>query len=132
MWDQPLIIGEYGSGKTTLAMKAALSYFRKGRAVFSNAACLSGWWLDYEEMDGPSASCPSMRSCRSTKAAPPCRPGWVPAWPRRRWGDDLNSRKRNAKVFTMSAQDWEVAPAIQRERRQVGMPVSKEKLTISL
>ena len=32
-------------------MKAALSYFRKGRAVFSNAACLSGWRLDYEEMD---------------------------------------------------------------------------------
>ncbi len=25
MWDQPLIIGEYGSGKATLAMKAALA-----------------------------------------------------------------------------------------------------------
>ena len=25
MWDQPLIIGEYGSGKVTLAMKAALA-----------------------------------------------------------------------------------------------------------
>ena len=51
MWDQPLIVGEYGSGKTTLAMKAAPSYLRKGCAVFSNAACLSGWRLDYEEMD---------------------------------------------------------------------------------
>ena len=32
-------------------MKAALSYLRKGCAVFSNAACLSGLRLDYEEMD---------------------------------------------------------------------------------
>ena len=30
----------------------------------------------------------------------------------------------------MSAQDWEIAPAIRRETRQAGMPVPKEKLTI--
>ena len=35
-----------------------------------------------------------------------------------------------AKVFSLSAQDWEFAPAIRRETRQAGMPVPKEKLTI--
>ena len=35
-----------------------------------------------------------------------------------------------AKVFSMFAQDWEIAPAIRRETRQAGMPVPREKLTI--
>ena len=35
-----------------------------------------------------------------------------------------------AKVFSLSARDWEIAPAIRRETRQVRMPVPKEKLTI--
>ena len=42
--------GEYGAGKTTLGIKAALADFRRGHCVFSNAACLIGWRLDYEEM----------------------------------------------------------------------------------
>ena len=30
----------------------------------------------------------------------------------------------------MSAQDWEIAPAIRRETRQVGIRVPREKLTV--
>ena len=40
----------------------------------------------------------------------------------------LNCPKQNAKVINMSAQDWEIAPAIQRETREVWMPVPKDKL----
>ena len=63
MWDQPLIIGEYGSGKATLAMKAALSYLRKGRAVFPNALASLAGGSTTRRWTRPSAACPSMRSC---------------------------------------------------------------------
>ena len=63
MWDQLLIIGEYGSGKTTLAMKAAPSYLCKGHAVFPNALASLAGGSTTRRRTRPSASCPIMRSC---------------------------------------------------------------------
>ena len=42
------MLGDYGAGKTSLAIKMALYWFRLGHAVFSNASCLFGWHLDHE------------------------------------------------------------------------------------
>ena len=43
---------------------------------------------------------------------------------------NLNSRKKNARVYYMSAQDYEIAPTIRRETREVWMPVPKDKLVV--
>ena len=49
-WNQILVLGDYGAGKTSLAIKMARHWFGLGHAVFSNASCLFGWHLDHEEM----------------------------------------------------------------------------------
>ena len=49
-WNQALIIGEYGAKKTTLGIKVAYEFFRRGHPVFSNASVLFGWHLEHEEM----------------------------------------------------------------------------------
>ena len=49
-WNQILVLGDYGAGKTSLAIKMAHYWFRLGHPVFSNASCLFGWHLDHEEM----------------------------------------------------------------------------------
>ena len=130
-WDQILIIGPYGAGKTTLAIKAVLPYFRRGHAVFSNAASLIGWRLEHEEMYTALGLAPK-HSCfliDESSAALSSRMGGgvaVASFAEM----NLNSRKQNAKVFYMSAQDWEIAPAIRRETRQVWLPVPKDKLQV--
>ena len=49
-WNQILVIGDFGSGKTTLGIKLARRYFGLGHPVFSNSSCLFGWHLEHEEM----------------------------------------------------------------------------------
>ena len=53
MWDQILVLGDYGAGKTTTAIKMAYLFYRLGHPVFSNASCLFGWHLEREEMYTP-------------------------------------------------------------------------------
>ena len=38
-WNQILILGEYGSGKTSLGIKIARHFFGLGHPVFSNSRC---------------------------------------------------------------------------------------------
>ena len=38
-WNQILILGDYGVGKTSLGVKIARYYFGLGHPVFSNASC---------------------------------------------------------------------------------------------
>ena len=49
-WNQILVLGDYGSGKTTLATHLARHFFGLGHPVFSNASCLFGWRLEHESM----------------------------------------------------------------------------------
>ena len=49
-WNQILILGDFGSGKTSLGIHLARHWFGLGHAVFSNASCLFGWHLEHEEM----------------------------------------------------------------------------------
>ena len=130
-WDQIMIIGEYGAGKTTLGVKAALADFRRGHCVFSNAGCLIGWRLEYEEMYTALGLMPKHSSLlidESSAALSSKMGGGVAVSSFAEM--NLNSRKQNARVYYMSAQDYEIAPAIRRETREVWMPVPKDKLTI--
>ena len=45
-WNQMLVFGEYGVGKTTAAHIHALDLFWKGHPVFSNGPTLFGWRLE--------------------------------------------------------------------------------------
>ena len=49
-WNQILILGEYGSGKTSLGIKIARHFFGLGHPAFSNSSCLFGSHLELNEM----------------------------------------------------------------------------------
>ena len=49
-WNQILVLGDYGAGKTSVAVHMSRHFFGLGHPVFSNASCLFGWHLKQEEM----------------------------------------------------------------------------------
>ena len=131
-WNQILLLGDYGAGKTTLAIKMALQYFRLGHAVFSNASCLFGWHLEHEEMYTAMGFMPanSVLLIDESSAALASRVGHgvaVSSFNEM----NLNTRKRNSIVVYMSAQDWEIAGSIRRNCREVWMPVPKDDIDTS-
>ena len=128
-WNQILILGDYGAGKTTLATKMALEWFRLGHAVFSNASCLFGWHLEHEDMYTAMGFMPanSVLLIDESSAALASRVGHgvsVSTFNEM----NLNTRKRNSIVVYMSAQDWEIAGSIRRNCREVWMPVPKDDI----
>ena len=130
-WNQILILGDYGAGKTTGAIHFALRWFRRGHAVFSNASCLFGWHLEAEEMYTAMGFMPanSLLLIDESSAALASRVGHgvaVSSFNEM----NLNTRKRNSIVIYMSAHDWEIAPSIRRNCKEVWMPVPKEDLDI--
>ena len=50
-WNQILVLGDYGAGKTSVAVHMARHLFGLGHPVFSNASCLFGWHLEHEEVE---------------------------------------------------------------------------------
>ena len=87
-------------------------------------ACLIGWRLDYEEMDaalGRMAKHAVLLIDESSAALSSRMGAGVAA---SSCGEmTTTAGSGTAKVFSMFAQDWGIAPAIRRETRQVGMPV---------
>ena len=103
----------------------------QGPRRLPECACLIGWRLDYEEMDAALGLMPkhAVLLIDESSAALSSRMG--PGAAASSCGEmTTTAGSGTAKVFSLSAQDWELAPAIRRETRQVGMPVPREKLTI--
>ena len=130
-WNQILILGDYGSGKTTLGIWLARYFYGLGHAVFSNASCLFGWRLRHEEMYTAMGTMPanSVLLIDESSAALASRVGHsvaVTTFTEM----NLNSRKRNCVVIYMSAQDHEIAASIRRYCKEVWMPIPKDELTI--
>ena len=131
-WNQILVIGDYGAGKTTGVTKTVYEYFRRGHPVFSNASLLLGWRLEDEEMFTAMGFMPKFALLVIDEASG--------ALSSRMGGGvvvstfnemNLNSRKRGAKVFYMSAQDWEIAASIRRNCKEVWMPVKEDDIDTS-
>ena len=130
-WNQILVLGDYGSGKTSVAAKAALQFFRLGHAVFSNASCLFGWRLEAEEMYTALGFMPanSVMLIDESSASLAARVAHSVAGTT--FGEmNLNIRKRNCVVFYMSAQDWQISANIRRDCKEVWMPVPKDDLEV--
>ena len=130
-WNQILILGEYGSGKTTLGLKLALSFFRLGHPVFSNSSCLFGWHLEADEMYTamgfmPKSSVLLIDESSATLAGRVGHSVAVASFSEM----NLNTRKANCLVIYMTAHDWELAASIRRECKEVWMPVSKDDLEV--
>ena len=130
-WNQILILGDYGSRKTTTGIWAARNFFGLGHMVFSNASCLFGFHLRHEEMYTAMGTMPanSVLLIDESSAALASRVGHsvaVTTFTEM----NLNSRKRNCVVVYMSAQDHEIAASIRRYCKEVWMPISKDDLTI--
>ena len=131
-WNQILVLGDYGSGKTTLGTHLARQFFGLGHPVFSNASCLFGWRLEHEQMYTAMGFMPksSVLLIDESSAALAARVGHsiaVTSFSEM----NLNVRKQNCVVVYMSAQDWQISANIRRDCKEVWMPVPKADLTIS-
>ena len=112
-WNQILIFGEYGGGKTTLANKVAYVFGELGHAVFSNTSTLIGWHLEGIQMF---TSIPLMpyasvliidegSAWLSSRASGTVAVGaFIIA--------SLNIRKKNILMIIVSAQDHNVTPGV--------------------
>ena len=92
----------------------------QGQRRLLECACLIGWRLDYEEMDAARGLTPkhAVLLIDESNAALSSRMGaGGAASSLGRW--TITAGSGTAKVFSLSAQDWEIAPAFRRERRQV-------------
>ena len=130
-WNQVLIIGDYGVGKTTLGIHHARKRFRQGHAVFSNASCLFGWHLEHEEMYTAMGYMPkhSVLLIDEGSAHLSSRLGGGVAITS--FGEmNLNSRKQNSEVVYMSAADRDIAYSIRLNCKEVWMPVSTKDIVI--
>ena len=130
-WNQVLIMGDYGVGKTTLGSKIALECFRQGHAVFSNASLMFGWHLEGEELYTAMGFMPrdALLLVDEGSAALAGRVGHGVAIAS--FGEmNLNSRKKNAIVVYMTAQDYELAAVIRRGCKEVWRPKPKDKMVI--
>lgn len=130
-WNQVLILGDYGAKKTTLGIYAALLDFVWGHAAFHNASCLFGWRLDREETYTSLGLMPKYSSLLvdEASAALPSRLG--SSIPVISFAEMcLNIRKQACRVYFMSAQDWQIAPTILRDCKEVWMPVKDADLEV--
>ena len=130
-WNQILVLGDYGAKKTTAAIHLARHYFGQGHAVFSNASCLFGWRLEREQMYTAIGFMPknSVLLIDESSAALSSRVGHGIAVSS--FGEmNLNVRKQNCIVMYVSAQDWQIAPTIRRDCKEVWMPVKGDELEI--
>lgn len=131
-WNQILILGDYGSGKTTLGSWLAYKWFRLGHPVFSNASTLIGWQVEHEQMYTALGFMPaaSILLIDESSAALASRVGHGVAVAT--FGEmNLNTRKKNGIIVYMSAQDWEIASSIRRNCKEVWMPVPKGDFEVS-
>ena len=126
-WNQILILGDYGSGKTMLGVFAARDMFGRGHPVFANASVLFGWRLTPVEIYTAMAFTPkgSVIIIDESSAALSSRLGHSVAVTTMS-EINLNIRKQASVVFYVSAQDWMIAPSIRRDCKEVWMPVSKD------
>ena len=130
-WNQILVLGEYGSGKTTLAVHFARHFFGLGHPVFSNAATLFGWRLELEEMYTAMGFMPkhSVMIIDEASAALSSRMG--PHVAVSAFADhNLNIRKKNIKVVYCSAQDYNIASSVRVDCKEVWMPVPPDDISV--
>ena len=130
-WNQVLLMGDYGVGKTTLAAKIALEMFRLGHPVFSNASILFGWHLEAEELYTALGSMPknAFLLVDEGSAALSGRMGHgvsVATFTEM----NLNSRKKNVYLMYATAQDWELAASVRRGCKEVWRPLPKDRMII--
>lgn len=131
-WDQILIIGEYGSGKTTLGIMIARYYFGLGHCVFSNASCLFGWrFRTLNEMYTALIKMPNDGVLLIDESSSALSSAMAPHVAVRTFMEsNLNSRKRNCKVIYMTAQDRNLARDARADCRRVLWPVNKNAINV--
>ena len=135
-WNQILILGDYGSGKTMLGVFAARDMFGRGHPVFANASVLFGWRLTPgRNLHGDGVHSKRQRHHHRRILSRPVQPvgslGSGHSVAVTTMSEiNVNIRKQASVVFYVSAQDWMIAPSIRRDCKEVWMPVSKVTLEV--
>ena len=130
-WNQILIIGDYGDGKTAAANKRILENFRRGHPAFFNASFLVGWLLHRDKIYTamgfmPTSSTLAIDESSGALAGVVGHNVAVSSFNQM----NLNTRKKNCQVIYISAHDWEIAPSIRRNCKEVWKPVPKDDLIV--
>ena len=128
-FNQVLIVGDYGSGKTSAAMLVARDMFGRGHPVFANASSLFGWRLGQNELYTSMGRIPkgSVLIVDESSAALASRLGGstaISSWTEM----SLNLRKQATYCILMSAQDWQIASAVRKDCKEVWMPVASDQI----
>ena len=130
-WNQILIIGEFGAGKTTLGVLLARYYFGLGHPVFSNTSCLFGWRLGLEELYTAMGRIPKNSVLLVDESSASLSGSMGAGVAVQMWGEfGLNLRKQNCVVVYMTAKDHMVAHSVRRECKEVWMPIKRSDMTI--
>ena len=130
-WNQVLIIGEYGAKKTTLGIKIAYEFFRRGHPVFSNASVLFGWHLEHEEMYTAMGFMPKFSVLLIDEGSAALASRVAHGVSISTFSEmNLNTRKNACVVIYMTAHDWEMAASIRQHCKEVWKPLASDLVTI--
>ena len=123
-WNQIMIFGEYGGGKTTIANMIGARFGQEGHAVFSNTSTLIGWHLEGVQMF---TAIPLMPYCSVMIIDEGS--AWLAARSSATVAvgafiiTSLNIRKKNIFLIIVSAQDRNVAPGVRDYCKEAWRPV---------
>ena len=130
-WNQVLIIGEYGAKKTTLGIKIAYEFFRRGHPVFSNASVLFGWHLEHEEMYTAMGFMPKFSVLLIDEGSAALASRVAHGVSVSTFSEmNLNTRKNGCFVIYMTAHDWEMAASIRQHCKEVWKPLPGDLVTV--
>ena len=130
-WNQVLIIGDYGAKKTSLGIKIALEFFRRGHPVFSNASVLFGWHLEHEEMYTAMGFMPKFSVLLIDEGSAALASRVAHGVSVATFSEmNLNTRKNGCFVIYMTAHDWEMAPSIRQHCKEVWKPLPGDLVTV--
>ena len=130
-WNQVLIIGEYGAKKTTLGIKIAYEFFRRGHAVFSNASVLFGWHLEHEEMYTAMGFMPKFSVLLIDESSAALASRVAHGVSISTFAEmNLNTRKQGCFVIYMTAHDWEMAATIRQHTKEVWKPLPSDLVIV--
>ena len=130
-WNQVLVIGEYGAKKTTLGIKIAYEFFRRGHAVFSNASVLFGWHLEHEEMYTAMGFMPKFSVLLIDESSAALASRVAHGVSISTFAEmNLNTRKQGCFVIYMTAHDWEMAATIRQHTKEVWKPLPSSLVTV--
>lgn len=130
-WNQILVLGDYGDGKSTLGIKRGYLNMRRGHAFFFNHSSLIGWQVPNDDMYTAMGFMPANSTFMVGEASGVLASRVAHGVAVYTFNEmNLNTRKKGCVVIYDSAHDWEVPAAVRRNCKEVWKPVPRKELLV--